>query len=74
MSIKLITWENNNTLWSQMCDFQNNKIDVLDIKMALSKWKLSGEEGLNSRSETTAERIDELGNLQRCLPKSHAEK
>lgn len=53
---------------------QNNKIDVLEIKMALLKWKLSGEEGLNSRSETTAERIDELGNLKRCLPKSHAEK
>lgn len=29
---------------------------------------------INSRSETTAERIDELGNLKRCLPKSHAEK
>ena len=49
-------------------------MDVLEIKMALLKWKLSGEEGLNSRSETTAERIDELGNFKRCLPKRHAEK
>lgn len=60
-----------------MCDFQNNKIDVLEIKMALSGNENSVGRRINSRSETTAERIDELGNLkdvQKVMQKNNIRK
>lgn len=53
---------------------QNNKIDVLEIKNGIVEMKTQWEEGLNSSSETTAERTDELGYIKRCLLEDFAEK
>lgn len=36
--------------------------------------KTQWEKGLNSRSETTAKRIDKLGKIKGCLPKVHVER